>query len=53
MTDAEARKAARRKLREEGIEAVEIESHDRVVRLEDPPGYAVEAWIYVMDEATA
>jgi len=50
VTDDEVKEAARKKLRRRIVEA-EIESEARVIRLDDPPGYAVEAWVYLMDES--
>jgi hypothetical protein len=50
MTDNEAREAARKIVREKGVDALDFEG-GRVVRLDDPgaTGYAVEMWVYVMD----
>ncbi len=49
MTDDEAREAARRALSRREVEP-EIDSTSRVIVLEDPPGIAVEAWVYLMED---
>lgn len=58
MTDQEAIAAARRAVkaftdtrifrRDEDAVTVDIEQDAKVIHMDDPPGVAVQAWVYVM-----
>jgi hypothetical protein len=54
VTDDEMRAAASKAL-ERGTAKAEIESDARVILLDDPhaSGFAVEAWVYIMDVDTS
>jgi len=49
ITDLQARDRARRRVTVGGQALADIEGDARVVRLSDPPGVAVEAWVYLTE----
>lgn len=51
LTDERAREAASKAIR--AVEKIaQVDGDARIVRLDDPPGVAVEAWVYLMDGET-